>query len=241
MTDSAMQAHTPRNNVISLFSKKPVDDPASHQIVRIVPELDQLCMVYSHPKDPGNLFAVRLLAWGIQNDGKVVGIVPWLHAVIAAEEANDPKGGQWQGYYDPNAEVVFSEAPEHKVAELQAALNSYEFSASDKAYIMQEIPDTTGTHALTLFPEKSMFQLAEIYSWALFSDGRIEAMLVNEKKMENTPVLPGDSCLFPFSQLEGNSYYFQYKVANQIKRGEPEALQALQKMMQTCSAAVSPF
>ncbi len=233
MTHSTAQTAN-RDNVISLFSKKPIDDPASQQLIRIVPELDHLCMVYSHPHDPGNLFAIPLLGWGMQKNEHVVGIIPWLTNVISAEQANDPKGGLWQGYYDPATEVVFSEPPEHKIQELRASLEAYEFLSSDKPYVMQELPDTTGTHALSLLPEKSAYQLSEIYSWALFSDGRIEAMLVDEDRVTNTPVLPGDPCLFPFSNLEGKSYYFQYKVANQIKREEPEALAALQRMMLGC-------
>ncbi len=233
MTHSAAQTAN-RDNVISLFSKKPIDDPASQQLIRIVPELDHLSMVYSHPHDPHNLFAIPLLGWGIQKDEHVVGIIPWLTSVISAEQANDPKGGLWQGYYDPESEVVFSEPPEHKVQELKASLDAYEFAPADEIYVMQELPDTTGTHALTLIPDRSVYQLSEIYSWALFSDGRVEAMLVNEDKVTNTPVLPGDPCLFPFRELEGISYYFQYKVANQIKREEPEALAALQRMMLGC-------
>lgn len=233
MTHCAAQSKN-RDNVISLFSRKPIDDPASQQLIRIVPELDHLCMVYSHPHDPGSLFAVPLIGWGLRQDEHIVGVIPWLTSVISAEDANDPKGGVWQGYYDPESEVVFSEAPEHKVQELKASLEAYEFFTSESSYIMQEIPDTTGTHALTLLPEKSAYQLSEIYSWALFSDGRVEAMLVDEDKVVNTPVLPGDDCLFPFSELEGTSYYFQYKVANQIKREEPEALAALQRMMLCC-------
>lgn len=233
MTHSAAQTAN-RDNVISLFSKKPIDNPASQQLIRIVPELDHLCMVYSHPHDPGSLFAVPLLGWGIQINGQVVGIVPWLTRVISAEQVNDPKGALWQGYYDPESEVVFSEPPQHKVQELTASLDAYEFAPSDKIYVMQELPDTTGTHALTLIAERSIYQLSEIYSWALFSDGSVEAMLVDEDRVTNTPVLPGDPCLFPFRELGGNSYYFQYKVANQIKREEPEALAALQRMMFNC-------
>lgn len=222
------------NNVINLFSKKPVDDPADKQVVRIVPELDHLCMVYSHPHDPGSLFAMQLLAWGIQKNGQVVGIVPWLNRVISVEQADDPKGGQWQGYFDPDTETLFSEPPEHKVRELNAALEAYEFASHSAPFVMQEIPDITGTHALTLMPDDAMYQLSEIYSWALYSNGAIEAQLVDEDKVINTPVLPGDVCLFPFSKLGPHSYYFQYKVANQIKREEPEALQAIQRMMLSC-------
>lgn len=233
MTYNAAQENN-RDNVINLFSNKTARDTGRQQLIRIVPELDHLCMVYSHPHDPGSLFAVPLLGWAMQKNEHVVGIMPWLTSVISAEQANDPKGGLWQGYYDPISEIVFSEPPEHKVQELRASLEAYEFMPSEKVYVMQELPDTTGTHALTLLPEKSAYQLSEIYSWALFSDGRVEAMLVDEDKITNTPVLPGDPCLFPFSELEGKSYYFQYKVANQIKREEPEALAALQRMMLGC-------
>jgi hypothetical protein len=226
------------SNVIDLFSRRPHQDPEAKDFVRMVPELDGLAMVYSHPSDRSSLFALRLIGWGLQKDGHVTGIVPWLHTVIAADSAADPKGGQWQGYYDYETETVFSEPPLHKVAELEGALDAYEFTVSATRYVMQAVPDITGTHLVTLKEDLHSFQLAEVFNWSLFNDGTIEAMLVDEDKVTNTPVLPGDPSLYPASEVKGTSYYFQYQIANQIKRREPEAMQALLRMMH--AAGISP-
>ncbi|WP_028301196.1 hypothetical protein [Oceanospirillum beijerinckii] len=225
-------AHTGQaSNVIDLFSRRVHEDPQARSFVRMTPELDGLAMVYSHPSDQTTLFALRLIGWAMQKNGEVVGVVPWLKEVIAADSAADPRGGQWQGYYDYETETVFSDPPEHKVAELKAAMDIYEFVGGPERYLMQEMPDLTGTHLVTLKEDQRSFQMAEVFSWGLFSDGTIEAFIVDESKVINTPVLPGDDSLFPASQVKGTSYYFQYQIANQIKRREPEAMQALVRMM----------
>ncbi|MBB1486055.1 hypothetical protein [Oceanospirillum sediminis] len=219
------------NNVIDLFSRQVRTDPDEKKFIRIAPELDGLAMVYSHPSDPSTLFSLRLIGWGMQKNGRITGIVPWLQEVISAEDACDPKGGQWQGYYDYESETVFSEPPEHKIAELEKSIEVYEFIPDEERYVMQAVPDITGTHIVSLMEEERSFQLAEVHSWSLYSDGSIEAMLVDEDKVTNTPVLPGDDCLYPVSDVKQISYYFQYQIANQIKRREPEAMQALLRMM----------
>ncbi|OPX54661.1 hypothetical protein SAMN02745127_02492 [Oceanospirillum multiglobuliferum] len=225
--------HGNKNNVIDLFSRSPVHDPKQKAFVRIAPELDGLAMVYSHPSDPHALFALRLIGWGLQRNGKVVGIVPWLENIIPATDAEDPRGGRWQGYYDLESDTVFTEPPEHKVLELRSAYEAYEYSSdlNPESFILQEMPDSTGTHIVSLLNESDRFQVMEIFSWRLFGDGRIEAMLIDETQVVNTPVLLGDDCLFPASEVEGTNFYFQYQIANQIKRQEPEAMQALIRMM----------
>lgn len=221
------------NNVIDLFSRKVRPDPDEKKFIRMTPELDGLAMVYSHPSDTSTLFALKLIGWGMQRNGRITGIVPWLQEVIAAEDACDPRGGQWQGYYDYESEIVFSEAPAHKIAELEKSVETYEYLPDDERYIMQSLPDITGTHIVSVLEEAHSFQLAEVHSWSLYSDGCIEAMLVDEQSVINTPVLPGDDCLYPLSSTDEVSYYFQYQIANQIKRREPEAMKALMRMMQT--------
>lgn len=225
--------HGHKNNVVDLFSRRPANDPKQKAFVRIAPELDGLAMVYSHPSDPHALFALRLIGWGLQRNGEVVGIVPWLEDIIPATEAEDPRGGQWQGYYDLESDTVFTTPPEHKIQELRSAYDAYEYSDDPHLapYALQEMHDTTGTHIVSLLTAPDRFQVMEIFSWRLYSDGKIEAMLVDEALVVNTPVLLGDDCLFPASALEGTCFYFQYQIANQIKRQEPEAMQALMRMM----------
>lgn len=225
--------HGNKNNVVDLFSRRPLHDPKQKEFVRIAPELDGLAMVYSHPSDPHALFALRLIGWGLQRNGNVVGIVPWLEDILPATDAEDPRGGRWQGYYDIESDTVFTEPPEHKVLELRSAYDAYEYSDDGclAPVVLQEMHDTTGTHVVLLQGDPDRFQVIEVFSWRLYSNGQIEAMLVDESLVVNTPVLLGDESLFPSSALEGTCFYFQYQIANQIKRQEPEAIQALLRMM----------
>jgi len=45
--------------------------------------------------------------------------------------------------------------------------------------------------------------------------------------MLNTPVLPGDGCLYPADKNEDFRYFFQHHIANKIKAQDPEAMAAI--------------
>ena len=77
---------------------------------------------------------------------------------------------------------------------------------------------TDGFHSITL---------KEVVSWRLLNDGTMEAMLIDELKMLNTPVLPGDGCLYPADKNEDFRYFFQHHIANKIKAQDPEAMAAI--------------
>ncbi|MGL6252341.1 MAG: hypothetical protein ACRC3F_15550, partial [Billgrantia desiderata] len=49
---------------------------AKRRLVRLSPELDGLEMVYSLASDPDSLYGMPILAWGLREDGDVVGLVP---------------------------------------------------------------------------------------------------------------------------------------------------------------------
>ena len=163
----------------------------------------------------------------MRSSGEVVGLVPWLNELVACDEINDPLNGQWQGYYDEGVDELFYSAPLHKIVELETAADYYEYQCDSGREIIQEIPDTIGTHAVLSADNFKSITLKEVVSWRLHQDGSICGMLIDDSKMFNTPVLPGDDCLFQTDNCEDFRYYFQHHIANKIKSKDPEALAAI--------------
>jgi len=52
-------------------------------------------------------------------------------------------------------------------------------------------------------------------------------MLVDENKVESTPILIGDEALYPAEENPQFKYFFQHHIANQIKNEDPDALAAI--------------
>jgi hypothetical protein len=215
------------DNVIDIFTRRPLSENSNTNLIRIAPELDGLEMLYSNAENPDKLFSVKVLAWGLRVNGEVVGLVPWLDELVACDEINDPLNGQWEGYYDQGVDELFFAAPLHKVVELETAADYYEYQCDTDREIIQEIPDTIGTHAVLSTDGFHSITLKEVVSWRLLNDGTMEAMLIDELKMLNTPVLPGDGCLYPADKNEDFRYFFQHHIANKIKAQDPEAMAAI--------------
>lgn len=225
MTTSTPDHNT--DNVVDLFSGKPYSHRLDRRIIRLSPELDGLEMVYSNQAHPDKLFSLRILCWALRADGEVVAMVPWLKEITACPEISDPLNGQWEGYYDPGIDEVFHEPPIHKIVELESAAEYYEMEADDGDDILQEIPDSIGTHAVLSPDGFRTLLLKEVISWRLQVNGQISGMLVDDDKVVETPVLPGDPSLFPASNHEDFRYFFQHHIANKIKAKDPEALAAI--------------
>jgi hypothetical protein len=98
--------------------------------------------------------------------------------------------------------------------------------------VVQEIPDTLGTHAVLTGPDNKSLVLQEVVSWRLHNDGTIAAMLIDDQKVESTPVLPGDDCLYPAQFDSQFRYFFQHHIANKIKSRDPEALAAISLLVE---------
>lgn len=220
-------------NVIDMFTRKPLDEANQHQIIRIAPELDGMEMLYSNDANPGKLFSMKVLCWALMKDGTIDALIPWLNKVVPARELNDPLNGHWEGYFDKVHDHAFFEVPEHRAAELENAVNYYPpIEDADEVIIVQEIPDTIGTHAILTENQFKTIVLVHVTSWRLYSDGRVMAMVADDKKVENTPVLPGDECLFAAQDHEDFHYFFHYVIANKIKHGDPEALAAFTHLVE---------
>jgi hypothetical protein len=217
-----------KGNVIDLFSRETTNALKQQRIIRVAPEYDGICMLYSNNHTRGNkLFTLKVLCWGLKANGDIVGLVPWLNKVYECETLNDPVHGQWEGYYDADRECIFSQPLTHKALELEQAVDYFEQPHQDEDEVIQEIPDTIGTHAMLNAEDKNSLILTEVISWRLLGDGSIEGMLIDEDGVTETPVLAGDPCLYPVTENPNFRFFFQHHIANQIKSEDPDALAAI--------------
>jgi hypothetical protein len=219
------------NNVINLFTGKPYASAHEMRFIRLAAELDGLEMLYSNDSSDDKLFSLKILAWGLRANGEVVGLVPWLDKLIACTDIQDPLNGQFEGYYDSGIDEIFFHPPIHKVVEVETAADYYEHQSDNPNDIVQEIPDLIGTHAVLSDPDKRRLSLFEVVSWRLYNNGEIDGMLIDDKKIESTPVLPGDNCLYPAQEHKHFKYFFQHHIANKIKSEDPEALAAISMLV----------
>ncbi|RTQ98332.1 hypothetical protein [Halomonas nitroreducens] len=204
---------------------------ARKRLVRLAPELDGLEMVYRLPSESEAYYGMPLLAWGLRDDGEVVGLVPWMESLTPCQMLDDPEHGHFIGYRDPETEELFEEPPEHKVLELEQAAAYFEYEETEEATLIQQLPETQGTHALCMDESGAPWQLKQVFGWRLYSDGAIEALLADERLVESTPILPGDACLYPGHSRHRVVYFFQRQIANRIRREDPATLEALALMV----------
>ena len=226
-SDTRPKTTSQPSTVIDIFTRKPLSESLNNKLIRIAPELDGLEMLYCNSENRDKLFSIKVLAWGLRSSGEVIGLVPWLDELVPCDEINDPLNGAWQGYYDAGVDELFYSAPLHKIVELETAADYYEYQCESDREIIQEIPDTIGTHAVLSADRFKSITLKEVVSWRLYQDGVVSAMLIDDSKMLSTPVLPGDDCLFGTDECDDFCYFFQHHIANKIKAQDPEALAAI--------------
>lgn len=238
MNDNKSTQHRPtKAPVVDLFSKQPLQPSDEQRLLRICPEFDDISMLYSNDAHAGKVFKLRLIAWGLQKNGDIVGLVPWLNSVTACPTLTDPLNGHWEGYYDSLSGEVFYDAPPHKTTELHAAYDyfcehhHYSSQNIENDPVIQEIPDQIGTHAVFNYGDKNTFFVTAVFSWQLHLQGLVEGMLIDPAKVEKTPVLAGDDSLYPVSSSPGFKYFFQYTIANKIKNQDPDALKAISALI----------
>jgi hypothetical protein len=219
---------TESDNIIDIFTRKPLSENLNNKLIRITPELDGLEMLYANSENQDKLFSVKILAWGLRTNGEVVGLVPWLH------ELAPWTGSLWRNQWPfkwPVAGLLWCWC---RRAFLQCtAADYYEYQCASDREIIQEIPDTIGTHAVLSADKFKSITLKEVVSWRLRQDGSISAMLIDDSKMVSTPVLPGDECLFESDGCDDFHYFFQHHIANKIKAQDPDALAAISILSET--------
>ncbi len=215
------------NNIIDFFTGQPFESVQTRRFIRLAPELDGLEMLYTNDAHPQKMFSIKVLCWGLREDGEVVGLIPWLDRLTACTEIKDPLNGQWEAYFDPGTEELFYEAPIHKTLELETAVDYYDYACENGTDVIQEIPDAIGTHAVFSDDKFKSLALKPVVSWRLLNNGRIHGLVIDEDQVIDTPVLPGDQGLYGAESHAEFHYYFQRDIANKIKAGDPEALAAI--------------
>lgn len=218
-------------NVVDFFSGRPLISINQERVIRLSPENDGLCILYSNNANPDRLYSMNILCWALRHNGEVVAMVPWLNKLSPCTQLQDPLNGHWEGYYDPKADEIFYEPPAHKAIELETAAEYFESENEDNQQAVQEIADTIGTHAMLANDDFTSLTLTEVLSWRLYQNGDISAMLIAQDKITSTPVLPGDDCLFSADSSKQFRYFFQHHIANQIKAEDPAALAAVALLM----------
>lgn len=216
--------------VIDIHTGRALGESGELKILRISPELDGTEMLYTNDNSQGRLYSLKILCWALLEDGSVDGIVPWLNKTVPCRSLKDPLNGHWEGYLSPLTQEVFFSPPEYRTTELQG---SADFFAG--AYlpddIHQEIPDMIGTHAILTSEDDDSYFIQEVTSWRLYGEGQLIATLINQEAVELTPVLPGDACLYEVQSHKNFRYFFQYRIANKIKRKDPDALAAMSMLL----------
>lgn len=209
---------------------------ARQRLLRLSPELDGLEMVYSLTSDPDSLFGMPVLAWGLRECGDVVGLVPWMEILTPCDQLDDAEHGCFVGYRDPETEELLETPPLHKICELEQAAAYFDYEETPDITLIQQLPDTLGTHALCIDDASRPGQLKQVFGWRLYSDGNIEALLADETLIQSTPILPSDTCLYPGHSRHRLVYFFQRSIANRIREQDPQTLEALAMMVAPESA-----
>ncbi len=221
------------DNVVDLFEFRKEKAEDENPIIRLAPELDGLEMLYSNDVNKEKLFSMKILCWALYKDGTIDAMVPWLSRLVPAVDLQDPLNGHWEGYYDNRTQRLFYKAPAHKVAELEGAASYFHSGELHRTpdTVMQEIPDNIGTHAVMTSNGFQSVSLTQVTSWQLMGNGKIRAMIADYEKVEATPVLPGDRCLYPVHNHDDFKYFFHHLIANKIKAGDPEAMAAFSQLI----------
>jgi len=204
---------------------------AQQQLVRLAPELDGLEMLYQLEANADTCYSIPLLAWGLNQDGSVVGLVPWMATLTPCQRIDSQENGYFIGYRDPETEEIFTAPPEHKHDELLAAAEYFDYEASHGITLIQQLPDTQGTHALCMNTPDGPWQMKPVHGWSLYSDGSIDALLADEEQVTMTPVLLGDDCLYSARARHPRLYFFQRQIAHRILEEDPATLEALSLMV----------
>jgi len=224
-------SHAHSDNVVDMFSGLTFAQLAKRKIIRIAPELDGIEMIYENELNPEDAFGIPILAWALQENGDVHGIVPWLEDIVACPDLSDPMEGRWVGYYNPRTEEIFDEVPFHKLIELESAYQYYAVDDLPADAVIQQIPDHLGTHAVLGQEDTDELTLVEVIGWQLLADGSLQALAADLDAVTKTPIMLNDPCLYPVNTRPDFMYFFQHVMANKIKQEDPEAMAALAALL----------
>ncbi len=236
---SSVKSKDTKTNIVNLFTGKPFEAVSKSKIVRVCNDTSSIKMLYSNYDNPDRLIAVPLLCWALYEDGTVTGILPWIDEILSCEEVQEKYNVNWEGYYDPNFETIFDEAPEEITAYLTVASRFIDEKVyqvkqdpvtTEELKIAQEIPDSVGTHALLLDEVSETLVLTSVISWVLTAEGELQGMIADDEHVDKLPVLPGDNCLTVSQFQEQFRCFFQRDIAEQIRMQNPETMEAIEML-----------
>ena len=220
--------------VIDLFSGRPYQSENAPLTVRLASELDGFEALYSDshgtPHPGQEVYSVNILFWGLLSDGSVVGMIPWFDQLISCADLNRPETGFFLGYFDPGVDELLAVAPEHKRAELESAANYFHFEPSTEDVVIQELPDTCGTHAIFSADQMASFSMSEVFSWRLLSSGTVQAMVIDLQDIESWPILLGDAALMACEDNDEFCCFFQYRIAIKLKQNDKDLQELLDRL-----------
>jgi hypothetical protein len=229
-----MSTAAPPAKVIDLFSGQERQSQHHPKVVRLAPELDGFEVIYSnehgYPKSGQELFSVKILFWALLDDGSLSGMIPWFDELISCTDLNCPHKGFFQGYYDPGLDQTVPQVPEHKCIELISAADYFDFEVDASVFVVQELSDTCGNHAVFTTDNFDNFSMTEVFSWRLYSDGCIQAQMIDVARVLHWPVLVGDDCLVACDEAPDFVNFFQYRVAINIKAQDADTMAILDQL-----------
>ena len=170
------------DNVVDIFTGQAWSPDLDTQFIRIAPELDGLEMLYTNSAHPDTSFSIKILCWGLRENGDIVGMVPWLNKITPCPDISDPLDGKWEGYYDPRTEELFHDAPLYKALELEMAAEYYQCSYENPDDVVREIPDSMGTHAVFSNDAFKTLRHKELVSCHLPHNGTLPTLVPNHKQ-----------------------------------------------------------
>ena len=83
------------NNVIDIFTGDTWSEKQQQRFIRLAPEIDGMEMLYTNEQNPNKLFTLKILCWGLRENGEIDGLVPWLDKIVPCTEIDDPLQGRW--------------------------------------------------------------------------------------------------------------------------------------------------
>jgi len=218
--------------VVSLFSGQVYQPNRDHKIVRLSPEFDHIEALYSDSHGNGEeVYRANILFWALLSNGSVVGMIPWLDRLIFCNELIYPGIGAFLGYFDPGVNELLTVVPEHKYTELKSAADHFHSVTGNEEVIVQELPDTSGTHVIFSVDQLQSFTMREVFSWQLLSSGKTQATVINLQDVESWPVLMGDAALSVCQDDEEFYGFLQYQVAVALKQNDSSLKQHLRRLI----------
>ncbi len=222
------------NNLASFMTTKIIDfteiqkdkEEQKKQIVYLHQETGLYDGLYFKDNDPDIAYRIKISFWGVDQQGEIVALIPFLKDICVLEELNDPEKMHFAGYYDVLNEEILEELPEFKEKEVLHYKSNFDLSRKNKdclnSEIVQTIQDNSGVHGVFVDVNTEELSIVPIHSWRLYDDGTLEPFIVREDAMHLSPIIltgtpEDDNYIESMHVMPNFSYYFNYETAQKVK------------------------